>query len=621
MRQGLEHAQGPVAEVEAVDVARTAARRVPGRERDRPQEHALARTAGAVDREVAFLVGVERHHRLGLIVRVVGHAERQLVVAAGRGQGSEVIDRAQLGQPRDAGDRQLSRLGRDPDGRHETLDVGRPRVVVVGPPRAVAVRLVDRQLPHRSEPVGQRLDPHLRRPGRVGGPATGIGGLERGEPPGPALGHGPARQGRVEVGGRGRADHVRAVVLVGHPQGQAQVGVRPQVVLDDASRALGRKDQVQAQGAATLGDVDDALDELRHLLDQGGELVDDDDQARRGVDLTTALELDEVLGVVLGQEVLAVAQLGGQRGQRSPDQVRREVGHQTDGVRQLHTVAKRRPALVVDEQEGDPLRGVRGRHTEDPSLQELGLARTRGATDQSVRAVRAQVERERPLGRLADDRPQVAGLSVGGLRGERAGEDGPALSPALDHGLLGSGQLGAGQRQQGHRPRQIALVVDGCPGVLDRRQGTGCDQRLLHAGDVDLDRRDDPAVLDIAGTTLVAVDLEEDPAGRRQLGRRGSEPHHGDSVKPAPLGELDQPAALRRGIVLDQDEHSRSGAFLVLDQVLELGQQRRTGGCRAGQMTGLDRAVRGRRVRHPLEPVPVTCGGGRGEGRHDQLSR
>ena len=55
-------------------------------------------------------------------------------------------------------------------------------------------------------------------------------------------------------------------MLVGHPQGDAQVRVGPQVVLDDAGRALGRQDQVQAERAAALGDVDDAVDELGHLL-------------------------------------------------------------------------------------------------------------------------------------------------------------------------------------------------------------------------------------------------------------------------------------------------------------------------------------------------------------------
>jgi len=151
---------------------------------------------------------------------------------------------------------------------------------------------------------------------------------------------------------------------------------------------------VQAQRSTSLGDIDDALDETRDLLDQRGELVDDDDQARRDVDLTAPLELREVLGPVPRQQVLAVAKLGRQGGQRPPDQVGRKVGDQTNSVRQRHAVAERRTALVVHEQEGDSLRGVRSRHTKDPRLKELRLAGPSGATDQGVRTIRTQVERK-----------------------------------------------------------------------------------------------------------------------------------------------------------------------------------------------------------------------------------
>jgi len=123
---------------------------------------------------------------------------------------------------------------------------------------------------------------------------------------------GTAGDGRVEGGGHRRAEHVHAVVLVGHPQSQSQVGVGAQVVLDDPGRALCRQDQVQPQGSTSLGDVDDALDEARNLLNQRRELVDDDDQARRDVDLAAPLELHEVLGPVLRQQALAVTQLGRQ---------------------------------------------------------------------------------------------------------------------------------------------------------------------------------------------------------------------------------------------------------------------------------------------------------------------
>ena len=80
---------------------------------------------------------------------------------------------------------------------------------------------------------------------------------------------------------------------------------------------------MQAERAAALGDVDDAVDELGHLLHERGELVDDDDERRRGVDLAAALELDEVLGLVPGEQVLAVVQLGGERREGAAHEVRR----------------------------------------------------------------------------------------------------------------------------------------------------------------------------------------------------------------------------------------------------------------------------------------------------------
>ena len=52
------------------------------------------------------------------------------------------------------------------------------------------------------------------------------------------------------------------VVSLSRPQRDPQVGVGAQVVLDHAGRALGGQDQVQAERAAALGDIDDAVDEF-----------------------------------------------------------------------------------------------------------------------------------------------------------------------------------------------------------------------------------------------------------------------------------------------------------------------------------------------------------------------
>jgi hypothetical protein len=67
---------------------------------------------------------------------------------------------------------------------------------------------------------------------------------------------------------------------------------------------------VHAERAAALGDVDDAGDELGHLLLQEGELVEDDEEVGRRGGAVLALEVDEVLGAVLAEDLLPAAQLG-----------------------------------------------------------------------------------------------------------------------------------------------------------------------------------------------------------------------------------------------------------------------------------------------------------------------
>ena len=86
----------------------------------------------------------------------------------------------------------------------------------------------------------------------------------------------------------------------GDPQSDAQVGVGPDVRRDDTGRALGREHQVHAERATALGDVDHAVDEVRHLGGERGELVDADEQARRRRVGMVALERDQVLDAVLG---------------------------------------------------------------------------------------------------------------------------------------------------------------------------------------------------------------------------------------------------------------------------------------------------------------------------------
>ena len=122
------------------------------------------------------------------------------------------------------------------------------------------------------------------------------------------------------------------------------------------------------------------------------------------------LELEQVLGLLAVEQVLAVVQLGAQARQRAAHEVRAQVGDEADAVRQVDAVGERRAALVVDEEERDAVGAVLGRHAEHPRLQELALAGAGRAADEGVRALRAQVERHRVGAALADDRAQRAGL-------------------------------------------------------------------------------------------------------------------------------------------------------------------------------------------------------------------
>ena len=74
-------------------------------------------------------------------------------------------------------------------------------------------------------------------------------------------------------------DDVGRLGPVEHPQGDAQVGVGADAVVDRAVRALGGQHQVHAEAAAPLGDVDQGVEEAGELGGQRGELVDHHDQA------------------------------------------------------------------------------------------------------------------------------------------------------------------------------------------------------------------------------------------------------------------------------------------------------------------------------------------------------
>ena len=101
--------------------------------------------------------------------------------------------------------------------------------------------------------------------------------------------------------------------------------------------------------------------------------------------------------------------LGAEALQSPPDQVWRQVGDDADAVRQINASREGRTTLVVDEQERHPVRAVRMRHAQHPSLQELRLPGARGAANQGMRPLRAQINGERLRTRMPDHGPQIPG--------------------------------------------------------------------------------------------------------------------------------------------------------------------------------------------------------------------
>ncbi len=375
--------------------------------------------------------------RLRLRFGSVRHAEDEFVVGPSRWKVFQFVRACHFGQPWPSGRRDRRTIGGHTDVGDRSDEVVRALVLLSTRRRWLL------ELPVGAEPEAQLTHVDVRWLDLVRRPTADIGSLERRETARSGSHNGSAGQRRIEAGGLGRADHVGGVVRIVHPQRDAQVGVRPEAVRDHTSRSLGGEYEVEPERSPALGDVDHAVDELGHLLGQRRELVDHDHQARRRVRVVRSLEREQVLGLLGVQNVLAVAEFGVQRRQRTLDEVRAEVGDDADAVRQLDALGERRATLVVDEQERHPRRAVHRRHAEHPRLQELALARSGRSADQRVRTLRAQIEMEWTSAGLADERAEgvvALGLRRGRIEGQRV-----VLTPGFDDGRRFVGDIRSGK--------------------------------------------------------------------------------------------------------------------------------------------------------------------------------
>ncbi len=204
-----------------------------------------------------------------------------------------------------------------------------------------------------------------------------------------------AATGRVagQRRGRVRADHRAAVRRVGDAQRDPQRAVRGQRIPDHSRGALRSQDQVHPQRAAARRDVREDRREVGMLLQERGELVDDDDQAREH-----SPGVRDAAHPVRCEHLLSAPQLGAQAAHTALRAARVQVGDDGGDVRQRAQRLERGAALEVREHETHLLRRVHGGKSGHPAHQELALARPRHSRDQRVRAVGHEIHDDRSVG-------------------------------------------------------------------------------------------------------------------------------------------------------------------------------------------------------------------------------
>ncbi len=166
-------------------------------------------------------------------------------------------------------------------------------------------------------------------------------------------------------------------------------------------KPLRGQQQVHAEAAAHSANRDEQLDELRLARQQLGELVDDDKQRRqrrqRRPGKPGFLVIEQRREAGLPQQLLAADDLAIE-GVLHPvyqQQLVGQVGDHSGGMRQPVHVQEGRPALEVDQDEVEDLRGMRGGQADHQGSQQLALARAGRPDEQAVRSHAA-------LGRLLE---------------------------------------------------------------------------------------------------------------------------------------------------------------------------------------------------------------------------
>ena len=346
----------------------------------------------------------------------------------------------------------------------------------------------------------------------------------------------------------------------------------------------------------------------------------------------------EVLGLLAVQDVLAVAQLGAQATQRPTNEVRAEVGDEPDAVRQVDAVGECRTALVVDEQEVQPVRGCAAAM---PRIQLWRNSLLPAPVVPPTSACGPFVRRSREADPFRSARRAPAGR-----------QDSRWVRPAIRHGGRGCGSHAAGEhhlrvvagfrsddRHDGHRPRQVGVVVDGCTGVQHGREAAGEGRAHLPVQRLAGHRSDGPAGANHADVRASPVGQVQEGASRaRDVAAPLAHPHHVHPGIGPELGDAGQSRHVRGGVVGD-DEHRGhdwrslgplarldgparllpTGLGAQRDQLLDAVEEQSTRRLVRGEELVAERRVRRGRVGQPLQPRPLRLAARRREAGDHEL--
>ncbi len=234
-----------------------------------PQHARPAAPRAADDGHMPATREVHGVRRLALLRGDVDQPNGDLCCTAGRRQLCSGQERRQWWQPGTGRGCGRDRRGGLCNRRHQPLEVGDSSLVGcpgLGLWSVAGVEPADG--PHRD----RRLGPVVA----TGNPC-GLEGHHRRRPYARI-----AAPRHVPRDGRGvtHVDDVERLGGVGDPQRDAQAGVGADVGAHRAAGSLGGEDEVDSERPATLGDADQAVDEVGQLFHQGRELVDNEHETR-----------------------------------------------------------------------------------------------------------------------------------------------------------------------------------------------------------------------------------------------------------------------------------------------------------------------------------------------------